>query len=146
MSDLFSCTTKLDEATCLVRMLCRITGITRVDGVIYSKGPIFSSGRSHVLYVCFPYESHTKVTCSIQDEHVLGCDVATFCHKCAFCMTNMRGKDTLHSNWRCLRLDAVHVAAWHMDTVSIVNSNMCGRFHDMLAWKVHFCRYTNNVS
>jgi hypothetical protein len=56
MSDLLYCTTKLDEATCFIRVLCRITGIARVDGVIYSMDPIFSSGRSRVLYVCFPYE------------------------------------------------------------------------------------------
>jgi hypothetical protein len=60
MLDLLSCTTKLDELTCFIRVLCHITGIVRVDGVIYSTDPIFSSGCSHVLYVCFPYESHTK--------------------------------------------------------------------------------------
>jgi hypothetical protein len=32
----------------------------RVNGVIYSTDPIFSSGCSHVLYVRFPYEIHTK--------------------------------------------------------------------------------------
>jgi hypothetical protein len=54
------------------------------------------------------------MTCSIQDEHVMGCDVATFCHMRAFCITNMRGKDTLHANGGCLRLDTVHAAinAW----------------------------------
>jgi hypothetical protein len=46
--------------------------------VIYSTHPIFSSGRSRVLYVCFPYEVIRRMTCSIQDEHVMGCDVATF--------------------------------------------------------------------
>jgi hypothetical protein len=39
----------------------------------------------------------------------------------------MRGKDTLHSNGECPRLDAVHAAALRMDTVSIVNGNVCGR-------------------
>jgi hypothetical protein len=34
-------------------------------------------------------------------------------------MSNMRGKDTLHSNGGCPRLNAVHAAAWRMDTVSI---------------------------
>jgi hypothetical protein len=111
MSDLLSSTTKLDEATCFIRVLCRITGIARVDGLIYSTDPIFSSGRSRVLYVYFPYEVIRRMTCSIQDEHVMGCDVAMFCHMCAFRMTNMRGKDTLHSNGGCLRLDAVHAAA-----------------------------------
>jgi hypothetical protein len=33
-----------------------------------------------------------------------------------------------------------------MDTISIVNGNVCGRFRDMLARKVLFCRYTNHVS
>jgi hypothetical protein len=59
-------------------------------------------------------------------------------HTCAFRMSNMRGKDTLHSNGGCLRLDAVHAAAWRMDTVSIVNGNICGRFRDVLARKVRF--------
>jgi hypothetical protein len=107
---LTSCITKLDEATCFICVLCRITGIPRVHGVIYSTDPIFSSGRSRVLYVCFPYEVIRRMTCSIQDEHVMGCDVTMFCHTCAFCMSNMRGKDTLHSNGGCLRLDAVHAA------------------------------------
>jgi hypothetical protein len=53
-------------------------------------------------------------------------------------MTNMRGKDTLHSNGGCPRLDAVHAAALRMDTVSIVNGNVCGRFCDVLARKVRF--------
>jgi hypothetical protein len=78
MSDLLSCTTKLDEATCFIRVLFRITRIARVDGVIYSTDPIFAYGRSHVSYVCFPYEVIRRVTCSIQDEHVIGCDVAMF--------------------------------------------------------------------
>jgi hypothetical protein len=53
-------------------------------------------------------------------------------------MSNMRGKDTLHSNGGCLRLDIVHAVAWRMDTVSIVNNNVCGRFRDVLACKVRF--------
>jgi hypothetical protein len=143
MSDLLSCTTKLDEATCFIRVLCRITGIARVDGVIHSTDPIFSCGRSRVLYVCFPYEVIRRMTCSIQDEHVMSCDVATFCHTCAFRMTNMWVKDTLHSNGGCLRLDAVHAEDWRMDTISIVNDNVCGRFRDVLARKVLFWGYTN---
>jgi hypothetical protein len=95
----------------VIRVLFRITGIARVDGVIYLTDPIFSSVRSYVLYVCFPYEVMRKMTYSIQDEYVMGCDVTTFCHMCAFRMSNMRGKDTLHSNGGCLRLDAVHAAA-----------------------------------
>jgi hypothetical protein len=88
-----------------------------------------------------------RMACSIfQDEEVMGCDVATVCHTCAFCFMNMRGKDTLHSIGGCLRLDAVHAAAWCMDTISIVNGNVCGPFHDVLARKVLFCRYTNHVS
>jgi hypothetical protein len=111
MSDLLSCTTKLDEATCFIRVLFRITGIARVNRVIYSTDPISSYGRSRVLYVRFPCEVIRRMTCSIQDEHVMSCDVATFCHTCAFRMTNMRGKDTLHSNGGCLRLDVVHAMA-----------------------------------
>jgi hypothetical protein len=53
-------------------------------------------------------------------------------------MSIMQGKGTLHSNGGCLRLDAVHAAALRMDTVSIVNGNVCGRFYDMLARKVRF--------
>jgi hypothetical protein len=107
MSDLLCCTTKLDEATCFICVLCRITRIVRVDGMIYSTDPIFSSGRSRVLYVFFPYEVIRWRTCSIQDEHLMGCDVTMFCHTCAFRMSNMRGKDTLHSNRGCLKLDAL---------------------------------------
>jgi hypothetical protein len=60
-------------------------------------------------------------------------------------MSIMRGKDTLHSNGGCPRLDAVHAAA-SMDVVSIVNGNVCGRFRDMLARKVRFLQVHNNVS
>jgi hypothetical protein len=79
--------------------------------VIYSLDPIFSSSRSRVLYVCFPCEVIQRVAYSSQDEHVMGCDVATLCHTCAFRMSNMRGKDTLHSNGGYSRLDDVHAAA-----------------------------------
>jgi hypothetical protein len=114
------CTTKLDEATCFIRVLFRITWIVRVDGLIHSTDPIFASG----------YELWCR--------HVY--------HTCAFYMSNMRGKDTLHSNGGCLRLDAVHAAAWRMDTVSTVNGNVCGRFRDVLAQKVRFLQYANNIS
>jgi hypothetical protein len=54
MSDLLSCTTKLDESCVVIRVLYRITGIVRVDGVIHSMDPIFASGyelcRRHVFY------------------------------------------------------------------------------------------------
>jgi hypothetical protein len=78
--------------------MCRITGIARVDGVIYPTDPIFSSGRPRVLYMCFPYEVIQRMTCSIQDEHVMSFDVSHVFYTCAFRMLNMRGKDTLHSN------------------------------------------------
>jgi hypothetical protein len=64
-------------------------------------------------------------------------------------MSLMRGKDILHSNGECPRLDAVHAAASRMDAVSIVNGNVCGRFHE--CWHERFvvfcdfCRYTNLV-
>jgi hypothetical protein len=99
-------------ATCFIRVLFRITGIARVDWVIHSTDPIFASG--------------DEMWC----RHIY--------HMCAFRMSIMRGKDTLHSNGGCPRLDAVHAAAWRMDTISIVNSNVCGRFRDVLARKVHF--------
>jgi hypothetical protein len=51
-------------------------------------------------------------------------------------MSNMRGKDTLHSNGGCPRLDAVHAAAERMDVVSIVDGNVCGRFHE--CWHERF--------
>jgi hypothetical protein len=82
MSDLLSCTTKLDEPRVLY--VCRITGIVRVDGVIHSTDPIFASGH--------------KLCC----RHVF--------YTCAFRMSSMRGKDTLHLNGGCSRLDAVHAA------------------------------------
>jgi hypothetical protein len=72
-------------ATCFICELCRITGVARVDGVIHSTDPIFASG--HELWC----------------RHVF--------YTCAFRMSNMRGKDTLHSNGGCQRLDAVHAAA-----------------------------------
>jgi hypothetical protein len=53
-------------------------------------------------------------------------------------MSNMQGKDTLHSNGGCLRLDVVHAVAWRMDTISIVNGNVCEHFCDMLAREVRF--------
>jgi hypothetical protein len=33
-----------------------------------------------------------------------------------------------------------------MDAVSIVNSNVCGRFHDVLARKVRFLQVLNSAS
>jgi hypothetical protein len=51
-------------------------------------------------------------------------------------MSLMRGKDILHSNGECPRLDAVHAAASRMDAVSIVNGNGCGRFHE--CWHERF--------
>jgi hypothetical protein len=125
-------------ATCFIRVLFRFTGIARVDGVIYSTDPIFAYSRSRVLYVSFPYEVIRRMTCSIQDEHVMGCDVAMFFHTCAFRMSIMWGKDTLHSNGGCPMLDAVHATAWCMDTVSIVNGNVCGCFRDVLVREVRF--------
>jgi hypothetical protein len=59
-------------------------------------------------------------------------------YTCAFHMSNMRGKDTLHSNGGCPRLDAVHASAKLMGAISVVNGNVCGRFCDVLAWKVLF--------
>jgi hypothetical protein len=44
ISDLLSCTTKLDEPRVVIRVMYRITGIARVDGVIPSMDPIFASG------------------------------------------------------------------------------------------------------
>jgi hypothetical protein len=82
----------------------------RVDRALHSTDPIFSVG-CHMFYTCaFRMRVIQRMTCSIQDEHVMGCDVTTFCHMCAFRITNMRGKDTLHSNGECLRLDTVHAA------------------------------------
>jgi hypothetical protein len=80
-------------ATCFICVLLRITGIARVDGVIPSMDPIFASR----------YESWCR--------HVS--------HTCAFRMSIMGGKDTLHSNGGSPRLDVVHAAARRMDTVSI---------------------------
>jgi hypothetical protein len=146
MSNLLSCTTKLDEAMCFIRVLCRITGMRKL---MEWSIPRIPSSRlvAHVSYLCaFHMIVIRRMTCYIQDEPVMGCDVAIFCHMCAFHITNMRGKDTLHSNRGCLRLDAVHAATWCMETVSIVKGNVCGRFRDALAQKVLFCTYTNQIS
>jgi hypothetical protein len=70
---------------CFIRVLYRITVIARVDGVIHSTDPIVAS----VFELCCRHVFHT----------------------CAFCMSIMRGKDTLHSNGGCPRLDVVHAAA-----------------------------------
>jgi hypothetical protein len=51
-------------------------------------------------------------------------------------MSSMRGKDTLHSNGGCPRLDAVHATTYHMNVVSIVNGDVCGRFHE--CWHERF--------
>jgi hypothetical protein len=51
-------------------------------------------------------------------------------------MSLVRVKDILHSNGGCPRLDAVHAAASRMDAVSIVNGNVCGRFHE--SWHERF--------
>jgi hypothetical protein len=67
-------------------------------------------------------------------------------HTCAFRMSIMRGKDTLHSNGGCPRLDAVHAAAYRMDVVYIANGNVCGRFRDVLARNVHFLQVHNSAS
>jgi hypothetical protein len=61
-------------------------------------------------------------------------------------MSNMRGKNTLHSNGGCPRLDVVHAAAQRMDAVSIVNGNVCGRLRDVLARKVRFLQVHNSAS
>jgi hypothetical protein len=146
MSNLLFCTIKLDEPRVL-NVCCAASRELR-ELIEWSIQRIPSSRLvAHVLlYVCFPYEVIRRMTCFTQDEHFVGCGVATFCQTCAFHMSNMRGKDTLHSNGGCLRLEAVHVVAWRMDTISIVNGNICGRFRDVLAQEVHFCRCTNNVS
>jgi hypothetical protein len=56
-------------------------------------------------------------------------------------MSIMRGRDILHSNGGCQRLDAVHAAASRMDAVSIVNGNVCGRFHE--CWHERFIVFSN---
>jgi hypothetical protein len=71
--------------------------------MIYSTDPIFASGHK----LCCRHVFYTR----------------------AFRMLSLQGKDTLHSNGGCPRLDAVHAAALRMDAVSIVNGNVCGRFH-----------------
>jgi hypothetical protein len=107
---------------------------------------------SHVFYTCVvphygncegwwsdPFHgSHLRVWLWVVCRHVF--------HKWAFRMSNMRGKDTLHSNGGCPRLDAVHAAAWRMDVVSIVNGNVCGRFRDVPARKVCFLQVPHIAS
>jgi hypothetical protein len=104
--------------------------------VIYSTDPIFSSGRPRVLYVCFPYEVIRRMTCSIQDEHVMSCDVTTFCYTCAFRMSNMQGKDTLHSKRSVSEVGRCPCSGKQMDIISIVNGNVCERFHE--CWHERF--------
>jgi hypothetical protein len=146
MSDLLSCTTKLDEATCFIHVLFRITRIARVDGVIYSTDPIFSPGRSCVLYVCFLYEVIRRMTCSIQDEHVMGCDVTTFvirvhsaCRICEARICYIQTEGVQGWTLSMQRLDAwIPFLQW---TVMYVDAFVkC--WHERFV----FCRYTNNVS
>jgi hypothetical protein len=73
------------RATCFICVLFRITGTARVDGVIHSMDPIFASG------------------CELRCRHEF--------YTCAFRMSSMRGKDILHSNGGCPRLDVVHATA-----------------------------------
>jgi hypothetical protein len=131
MSDLLSCTTKLVEPRVLY-VCCSASRELR--GLM--EWSIQRIPSSCLVATCFIRVLSVwviqRMTCSIQDEHVMGCDVTTFFHTCAFCMSNMRGKGTLHSNGGCPRLGAVHAAAWRMDTVSIVDGNVCG----MLPWRV----------
>jgi hypothetical protein len=124
MSDLLSCTTKLDEPRVLY-VCCPHHG--NCEGWW---SDLFNGSHLRVcLLTCFIHVlsvwSHTKDdmlysrwTCNwLWCLHVY--------HTCAFHMSNMRGKDTLHSNEGCPRLDAVHAAAWRLDTISIVNGNVC---------------------
>jgi hypothetical protein len=145
MSDLLSCTTKLDEPHVLY--VC-YSASRELRGLM--EWSIQRIPSSRLVATCFirvlSVWSHTKgdVLYSRWTCHWLWC--CHVYHTCAFRMSNMRGKDTLNSNGGCPRLDAVHAAAWCMDTVSIMNGNVCGRFRDVLAWRFVFCRYSNNVS
>jgi hypothetical protein len=130
MLDLLSGTTKLDEAMCLIRVLYRITSMWGLMEWSILRIPS-SRLDAHVFYTCaFRMQLMRRMACSIQDEHVMGCDVTTCYHTCVFRITNMWGKDTLRSKGGCPRLDAVHAATWCMDAISIVNDNVCGLFHE----------------
>jgi hypothetical protein len=143
MSDLLSCTTKLNDATCLIRVLCRISGMR---GLMEWSIPriFFSSGCSRVLYVCFPYGSHTKdgMLYSRWTCHGLWCR-----HVLPYvCIPHAEYARQGYTPFkrRVSEVGRCHASAWCMDTISIVNGNVCGRFRDVLAWKVIFCRYTTN--
>jgi hypothetical protein len=69
--------------------------------------------------------------------------LAMFCPTWMFRITKMRGKDALHSNGECLRLDAVHAAVLCMDVVSIVNGNVCGRFRE--CWHERFGMFCDSL-
>jgi hypothetical protein len=137
MSDLLSCTTKLDEPHVLY-VCCSASRELR--GL--REWSIQRIPSSRMSLTCFIHVlsiwSHTKgdMLYSTWTCHRLWCRHVY--HTCAFRMSNMRGKDTLHSNGGCPRLDAVHAAAWRMHTVSIVNGNVCGCFCDVLAREVRF--------
>jgi hypothetical protein len=144
MSDLLSCTTKLMSHvfyTCAVPHHGNCEG----DGVIYSTNPIFASGCSRVLYVCFPYEVIRRMTCSIQDEHVMGCDVAPFIIRvhsaCRICEARIHSIQTEGVRvWTHMqRLDAwIPFLLW---TVMYVDA-----FVTCWHKRFVFYRYTNYVS
>jgi hypothetical protein len=98
----------------------------RIDGVIYSTNPINSVGCSCLLHVCFLHASHVKDvmfylrwTC-----HGLWC-----CHVLPYVrVPHYEYARQGYTNGGCPRLDIVHAAAWCIDTVYIVNGNVCGRF------------------
>jgi hypothetical protein len=133
-------------ATCFICVLFRITGIARVDGVICATDPIFASGRSRVFDVCFPYEVIRRMTCSIQDEHVMGCDVATFLicvhFACRICESRIHSIQTEGVRGWTLsmqRLDAwIPLLLWMVMYEDTSVTCWHGRFI--------FCRYTNYVS
>jgi hypothetical protein len=92
----------------------------------------------HVLpYVVVPQESHVRNGWDlIQREPTFAFVSRRVLPYWMFHIVNMRGKDALHSKVECLRMDAIHAASWRIDTVSITNGTVCGRFHE--CWHERF--------
>jgi hypothetical protein len=118
LSDLLSCTTKLDKARVLYVCCAASQELRGLWSDLFNGSHLLVWSLTCFIRVLSVW-SHTKndMLYSRWTCHELWCRHVF--HTCAFRMTNMRGKDTLHSNGGCLRLDAVHAAAWRMDTVSI---------------------------
>jgi hypothetical protein len=146
MSDLLSCTTKLDEPRVLY--VCRSTSRELRGLIEWSIQRIPSSLMvAHVFHMCASAcEVIRRVICSIQDEHVIDCNVAIFiirvhsaCRICEARIHSIQMEGVRGWMLSMQRLDAwIRFLYW---MVMYVDASVAC-WHERLI----FCRYTNNVS